>query len=59
MPRDPGRSSPDPNAFFRKSAAGLAEAFRGLADEHRSDPDAMRDLLAAADAIDRALDHLT
>ncbi len=52
------RSDTDPNKVFRKSAAALAEAFRGLADEHRDDADAMRDLLAAANAIDRALRHL-
>jgi hypothetical protein len=59
MARDPSRSSPNPNAVFRKSAAALAEAFRGLADEHRDDPTAVRDLLAAAAAIDQALNHLT
>lgn len=59
MARDPTRGSPDPNEVFRKSAAALAEAFRGLADEHHDDADAKRDLLAAADAIDRALRHLS
>lgn len=58
MARDPIRGSPDLNVVFRKSAAALAEAFRGLADEHHADADATRDLLAAADAIDRALRHL-
>jgi hypothetical protein len=59
MAREPSRSSPDPNAVFHKSAAALAGAFRGLADEHRDDPIAVRDLLAAADAIDQALNHFT
>jgi hypothetical protein len=58
MARDLTRRNPDPNAVFRMTAAALAKAFRGLADEHRDDPDAMRDLLTAADAIDRALHHL-
>ncbi len=49
MARDPIRGSPDPNEVFRKSAAALAEAFRGLADERRDDRDAM---------IDRAVLHL-
>lgn len=58
MARHPIRGSPDPNAVFRKSAAALAEAFRGLANEHSEDADGVRDLLEAADAIDRALRHL-
>jgi hypothetical protein len=57
MARDPA-PAPDPNAIFRRSAVALAEAFRGLARERKDDPEAVKDLLAAASAIERALTRI-
>jgi hypothetical protein len=51
--------SPDPTAIFTRSAHALAETFRALARERAGDVEAVHDLEAAADAIDRALRHIT
>jgi hypothetical protein len=58
MAREPP-PPPDLNVIFRRSAAALAEAFRGLAREREAtDPEAVKDLLAAASAIERPLAHI-
>lgn len=58
MARPVTPASPDATALFARSARALADALRGLALERPDDPAAVRDLTAAADAIDRALTHL-
>ena len=58
-PRMARESNPDPTAIFSRSAHALAETFRALAREQGdADHDAVHDLTAAADAIDRALRHI-
>jgi hypothetical protein len=50
--------TPDGMAIFTRTALGLAEAFRGLAHEREGDREAKRDLLAAAEAVEKAIGHL-
>jgi hypothetical protein len=48
----------DADAIFRRTALALAEAFRGLADERKDDPEAAQDMTDAAEAIEKAVAHL-
>jgi hypothetical protein len=56
MAREP---APDSTAIFARTAGSLAQTLRSLARERGREPQAARDLTAAADAIDRALPHLS
>jgi hypothetical protein len=46
------------DAVFRRTALALAEAFRGLADERKADPEVAKDMTDAAEAIEKAVAHL-